>query len=265
MNKRQFADIINRYVPKPYEMTDSGEHCLQRYDYRYFRLLRFLEGKSPDVVVDVGCFPLTLIRLIRQQLPHALIYGLGLGIKDLEASLEDGRTRLIEVNLDPDVHFDRYDDTPVAFGLEDASADLVFFTEVIEHLYNPFPAMREIRRILKPGGLLYLTTDNVSNLGAIIRILRGRSPNGPLAESTAVDKPTNIWRGHVRLYSKDELVHICQSVDLQVVAATQFWNRCLSATPRVSLFERVVRNHVLTLVPSPWRGHHELVARKAAR
>lgn len=41
--------------------------------------------------------------------------------------------------------------------LEDNSVDVVLCTEVFEHLKDPIPAVREIARILKPGGKLILT------------------------------------------------------------------------------------------------------------
>ncbi len=36
--------------------------------------------------------------------------------------------------------------------------DCVFVTEVLEHVSNPFHAIQEIRRVLKPGGLLYASS-----------------------------------------------------------------------------------------------------------
>lgn len=41
---------------------------------------------------------------------------------------------------------------------EDSAFDAVIFAEVLEHLDNPFPALKEILRILKPGGMAYITT-----------------------------------------------------------------------------------------------------------
>lgn len=45
-----------------------------------------------------------------------------------------------------------------ALGLADAAFDVVLCTEVLEHLPEPQRAIDEMRRVLKPGGTLLLTT-----------------------------------------------------------------------------------------------------------
>lgn len=53
-----------------------------------------------------------------------------------------------------DIVADAHDLSPIP----DASYDLVLFTEVLEHLHSPQKAIDEIERILRPGGLVLLTT-----------------------------------------------------------------------------------------------------------
>ena len=53
----------------------------------------------------------------------------------------------------------------------DASFDLVTLTEVIEHVENHRALLRDICRILKPGGLLVITTPNILNLKSRLRFL----------------------------------------------------------------------------------------------
>lgn len=48
--------------------------------------------------------------------------------------------------------------------LDDNTIDLVLFQEVIEHLYNSDLIMAEIGRVLKPNGLLILSTPNLSSI-----------------------------------------------------------------------------------------------------
>jgi SAM-dependent methyltransferase len=51
----------------------------------------------------------------------------------------------------------------------DLSFDAVFSTEGIEHLENHFLFLREVRRILKPGGVFLLTTPNITALRSRVR------------------------------------------------------------------------------------------------
>lgn len=41
--------------------------------------------------------------------------------------------------------------------LDAASIDTVFMTEVLEHVHKPGEMLREVRRVLKPGGIVFLT------------------------------------------------------------------------------------------------------------
>jgi 2-polyprenyl-3-methyl-5-hydroxy-6-metoxy-1,4-benzoquinol methylase len=51
----------------------------------------------------------------------------------------------------------------------DASFDTVFSCETIEHVPGPQRALRELARVLKPGGTLYLTTPNYLNAMGLYR------------------------------------------------------------------------------------------------
>ena len=62
---------------------------------------------------------------------------------DRKHFLFKGKLRFVSLNLLEDLPF------------KDASFDYVLFLEIIEHLYNPADVMREIVRILKPGGGAY--------------------------------------------------------------------------------------------------------------
>lgn len=53
----------------------------------------------------------------------------------------------------------------------DASFDVVTATEVIEHLEDFRRVVREIHRVLKPGGVCILSTPNILNLNSRLRFL----------------------------------------------------------------------------------------------
>jgi len=53
----------------------------------------------------------------------------------------------------------------------DQTFDLVISTEGIEHLENHYSFLREVNRVLKPGGTLILTTPNITALRSRVRFL----------------------------------------------------------------------------------------------
>jgi SAM-dependent methyltransferase len=59
----------------------------------------------------------------------------------------------VEESKHPDIVADAHH-----LPLPDQSFDVIICSEVFEHLENPFQAAAEMKRVLKPGGLLLLTT-----------------------------------------------------------------------------------------------------------
>jgi SAM-dependent methyltransferase len=91
--------------------------------------------------------------------------------------------------------------------------DAVIFSEVIEHLnINPLPVFQELNRILKPDGILYITTPNQVNLfNRITIILGGSNRSGINTSVTQIDQSQNTICGiHWREYTLEELVEILE-------------------------------------------------------
>lgn len=56
--------------------------------------------------------------------------------------------------------------------------DVILFCEVLEHMTNdPLAALMEIRRVLKPGGQLVLTTPNIACANNLMKIAQGKNIN----------------------------------------------------------------------------------------
>jgi glycosyltransferase involved in cell wall biosynthesis/SAM-dependent methyltransferase len=74
-------------------------------------------------------------------------------------------------------HFNMEQD---AFPYADDSFDAVLFCEIIEHLLaDPVHALTEIKRVLRPRGVLILTTPNAARLDNVSRLLAGANIYDP--------------------------------------------------------------------------------------
>lgn len=71
-----------------------------------------------------------------------------------EKELQGKKRTTVDINADygPDVVADICDLNMFA----DASIDGIILAAVLEHVYNPFKAVEEVMRVLKPGGKLYV-------------------------------------------------------------------------------------------------------------
>lgn len=83
-------------------------------------------------------------------------------------------------------------DTEFAAALSNdiGKVDAAVAIEIIEHLENPFRFVRECAKILKPGGLLFLTTPNVEAMNSRLMFLYTGRLNGFGAYETV--RPAHI-------------------------------------------------------------------------
>lgn len=72
---------------------------------------------------------------------------------------------------------DYFDAEAEAFPYENETFDAAVCSEVIEQLrHDPMHMLSEINRVLKPGGVLVMTTPNIASHAALYRLLSGKHP-----------------------------------------------------------------------------------------
>ena len=105
------------------------------------------------------------------------------------------------------------------FPIKNASYDVVLFNEVFEHLrINPIFTFREIRRIIKKGGVLYMSTPNFCSVEGLSNMLlenKGYALCGDIyQEYEKLEKHGHM--GHVREYTTREVIEFLENVGFNV-------------------------------------------------
>jgi len=106
-----------------------------------------------------------------------------------------------------------------SFPYPDAHFDLVIMCETLEHLnFNPLPVIKEINRVMKPGGLLYLTVPNQLSAGNRLKLLRGQTIQASVEQFyQQLDLRLNMIVGlHWREYSKADLYALLEPMGFAI-------------------------------------------------
>jgi len=136
----------------------------------------------------------------------------------------------------PDIRCKKVDLNRFPYPYEDDTFDCICAIEVVEHIENQFEFIRECRRILKPGGKLFVTTPNVLNINSRLRYLFYGFPVlfGPLPMSLG-DRQSTC--GHVHPVSLYYLVYMMITASFQ------------SVTSHFDRFKQSARFWLLVLLP----------------
>ena len=98
-------------------------------------------------VLDVGCGPGSITRGLAERVAPGEVVGVDLSKETLEEARRDAAARGLD-NL-------RYEEASVyALPFPDASFDVAYAHQVLQHLREREAALREMLRVLRPGGVL---------------------------------------------------------------------------------------------------------------
>jgi SAM-dependent methyltransferase len=156
-----------------------------------------LPGDSIGKFLDVGCSLGFFINGIHQSS--------GWGVYGVEISPEAVAFAQDKLNLDV-----RLGELSGA-GYPDQFFDYIHVNNVLEHVCNPIDFLKECRRILRPGGKLYLSV-----------------PNGPVDSASLIKyyqcekSPVRSKDGHLFFFSEDALRKMFREADLQILSSRTY-------------------------------------------
>ncbi len=186
--------------------TNALEYA-QTHEYRFAFLRQQIEALSltPGAkVLDVGCYPPSIFNFLHEK--GFDVYGIASG----HEQMSDEKIAVLNIETEP-------------FPWPTNSFELVVLTEVIEHLpHNPVTPLKEILRVLKPGGRLVITTPNAAKLQHRITLLFGKSTHFSIEQLMTV-KPGDgsLYHLHNREYTMQELQQLLHVAGFELELAKQ--------------------------------------------
>jgi malonyl-CoA O-methyltransferase len=149
--RRSFSRAAHGYDQAAALQREVGARLSETLDY--------LDERVPDVVVDVGCGPGHLSAAMQQRWPRAQVIALDLALP----MLREARGRFGEGGWRPRLLGGARRPDPVcadarALPLRDASVDVLFSNLCLQWVEDLPAVFAGFRRVLKPGGLLLVST-----------------------------------------------------------------------------------------------------------
>ncbi|WP_455353170.1 class I SAM-dependent methyltransferase [Streptomyces sp. SYSU K217416] len=193
---------LREFYENPAVPVASGDERSRR---QALMLARVLPQES-SLVVDVGCGDGSAAAVAGPLLSgHRVV-----GIDWSQDALRRAATRM--------THVVRGELTSGGLPLADETADAVLFSEVIEHLVDPDSAMDELRRVLRPGGHLMLSTPNLAAWYNRVLLSAGVQPVFSEVSLRGIHgRPGSQVVGHLRLFTARALRGFLTAAGFEVV------------------------------------------------
>ncbi len=147
---------------------------------RLQKAARLILQEPPGTLLDIGCGNGEFSSRFLQ--PGFTVHGVDLTAEQMD--LARGRGIIAR----------QHDLSAGALPYDDGTFTVVFAGEIIEHLVDTTGFLRDIHRILRPGGCLILTTPNLASFENRVRLLFGVYP-------AWVEYQLEGGQGHVRAYT----------------------------------------------------------------
>ncbi|UCG93675.1 MAG: class I SAM-dependent methyltransferase [Candidatus Aerophobus sp.] len=188
----------------------NGKH-FQQNRRRYLKMLEFiLPFSSTAKILDIGCGYCYLTKFLKHEgfevFAVDFFYGDTPKIRCHESGIP-----FFQLNIE-------VDDLP--FG-EDVF-DVIILGEVLEHFsYSPLIPLKKIRRALKNGGKLILTTPNALRLINLFKLLAGYNLYPDLktyCQEPIFYKGKSFFYRHNRLYSVKELIQLISHAGFKILS-----------------------------------------------
>jgi 2-polyprenyl-3-methyl-5-hydroxy-6-metoxy-1,4-benzoquinol methylase len=171
LNPRPAKKFVNDYYPdayEPYNIDSDGfyQKLFRSFLNSYYKekgsvidwfkglLCKYFYNPPPKTykgrILDIGCANGLFLHSLEKQ--GWDVYGIEMSSKNVQFAKEKLGLQNIKCGMIEDAEY------------PDCFFDVVSMNHVIEHLFEPKKTLLEVRRILKKGGLVIITTPNIDSI-----------------------------------------------------------------------------------------------------
>lgn len=145
---------------------------------RFFNTIDILAGKSTGKVLEIGANPYLFTILLKKLTNFDLTLTNFFSLSVYETEVGKGKQVIQSRAFDEEYEFDflTLNIELSEYPFEDNAFDKILFCEVLEHIVvDPLKVFGKLRRVLKPGGELVITTPNAVRLINVAHMLQGKN------------------------------------------------------------------------------------------
>ena len=174
---------------------------------RWEAALKFMKINENDKILDVGCGEGVILNYLVGK--SKFIYGIDISshlIDILKKRIEKG-VNLQQMNIENKTPF------------KDDYFDMIILTDVIEHIADLYISIKELKRILKKNGLIFIDTPNIAKLRNRLKLLFGMFPSTGSEKNNLWDtKNGNLYDGgHLHYFTFSSLQLVMESFGFSLV------------------------------------------------
>jgi ubiquinone/menaquinone biosynthesis C-methylase UbiE len=156
--KRRIRTLLGEKPRDPWPSVGGDTWFHDHFDYAADEISAFLAGYGISLVgrevADVGAGDGIIDLGVALKAKPSRLVGFDVNLTDTGNLLEQARKQGVAEELPPSLEFVKSDVTTIP--AEDDSFDAVITWSAFEHIADPPALMREIKRILRPSGVLFL-------------------------------------------------------------------------------------------------------------
>jgi len=141
-------------------------------------------------ILEVGCACGATMLKIKDRYKNAELHGIELN--ESSASVAASFVEMSAMNVE------------VVVGYPDSYFDYIILADVLEHLYDPWVAIRNLRRCLKEDGFMLLSIPNVMHISNLRNVVQGR---------WTYEDAGILDRTHIRFFTLKEIDDMLQNGD----------------------------------------------------